>query len=68
MSIDWSKVKTKEQKEEEQHQQEVLNRVSELKRLLAETDYVALADYDKEKSELITQRQDWREEIRSLES
>jgi hypothetical protein len=42
-------------------------RIAELKRLLAETDYVALSDYDKEKPEVLTQRQAWRDEIRSLE-
>lgn len=43
-------------------------RVAELKRRLAETDYVALADYDKEQPELKSQRQVWREEIRQIES
>jgi hypothetical protein len=43
-------------------------RVQELKRLLADTDYVALTDYDKEKPELLSQRQEWRDEIRTLEA
>jgi hypothetical protein len=43
-------------------------RVAELKRLLADTDYVALSDYDKSKPEVLTQRQAWREEIRTLEA
>lgn len=42
-------------------------RISELKRLLAETDYVALSDYDKSKPDVLAQRQAWREEIRTLE-
>jgi hypothetical protein len=41
-------------------------RVAELKKLLAETDYVALADYDQSKSEVLAQRQEWRSEIRKL--
>ena len=43
-------------------------RIAELKRLLAETDYVALADYDKSKPEVLAQRQAWRDEIRELEA
>ena len=43
-------------------------RIIELKKLLADTDYVALADYDKSKSEVLAQRQSWREEIRTLEA
>jgi hypothetical protein len=43
-------------------------RIAELKRLLAETDYVALSDYDKEKPKVLAQRQVWRDEIRALEA
>jgi hypothetical protein len=43
-------------------------RIAELKRLLAETDYVALSDYDKDKPEVLAQRQVWRDEIRVLEA
>ena len=43
-------------------------RIGELKQLLASTDYVALADYDKSKPEVIAQRQAWREELRTLEA
>ena len=43
-------------------------RITELKRLLAETDYVALSDYDKDKPEVIAQRAAWRAEIRELEA
>ena len=42
-------------------------RIAELKQLLADTDYVALADYDQDKPEIKAQRQAWREEIRTLE-
>lgn len=41
-------------------------RIAELKKLLADTDYVALTDYDKSKPEVLAQRQAWREEIRTL--
>jgi hypothetical protein len=43
-------------------------RIAALKQLLADTDYVALADYDKSKPEVLAQRQAWREEIRTLEA
>jgi hypothetical protein len=43
-------------------------RIAELKQLLAETDYVALSDYDKDKPDVIAQRQLWRDEIRELEA
>jgi hypothetical protein len=43
-------------------------RVAELKQRLADTDYVALSDYDKSKPEVLAQRQAWREEIRTLEA
>jgi hypothetical protein len=43
-------------------------RIAELKRLLADTDYVALSDYDQDKPEVKAQRQAWRDEIRELEA
>lgn len=43
-------------------------RIAELQQFLAETDYVALSDYDKDKPEVLSQRQAWRDEIRSLEA
>lgn len=43
-------------------------RIAELKRLLLKSDYVALSDYDKNKADVIAQRQLWRDEIRSLEA
>jgi bifunctional ADP-heptose synthase (sugar kinase/adenylyltransferase) len=42
-------------------------RIAELKQLLADTDYVALSDYDKDKPDVLAQRQAWREELRELE-
>lgn len=41
--------------------------IDELKGKLADTDYVALPDYDKDKTDVIAQRQQWRERIRQLE-
>ena len=42
-------------------------RIAELKKMLQETDYVALPDYDQDKADVIASRQAWREEIRTLE-
>ena len=67
MSIDWSQMKTAEQLAAEKLNQERITRVAELKRKLAETDYVGLSDYDKDQPELKAQRQAWRKEIRELE-
>jgi hypothetical protein len=41
-------------------------RIAELKQLLADTDYVALSDYDQNKPDVKAQRQLWRDEIREL--
>ena len=35
---------------------------------LAATDYVALSDYDQDKTDVKAQRQEWREEIRSRQA
>lgn len=43
-------------------------RIAELKQLLRDTDYVALSDYDKDKPDVLAQRQAWRDEIRELEA
>lgn len=43
-------------------------RIAELKKLLQETDYVALPDYDQDKTDVLADRQAWREEIRTLEN
>ena len=42
-------------------------RIADLRKMLADTDYVALADYDQEKPEIKAQRQAWRDEIRQLQ-
>lgn len=64
--IDLSKLKTAEQKAVEALQATKDNRVLELKQLLRDTDYVALPDYDKDKADVLIQRQVWREELRGL--
>lgn len=43
-------------------------RIAELQQLLRDTDYVTLSDYDKDKPDVLAQRQAWRDEIRSLEA
>jgi hypothetical protein len=60
-------IKTAEQLAQEKAQQRADGRIAELKQLLAETDYAALTDYDRKKPNVIAQRQQWRNEIRSLE-
>ncbi|MDC1500498.1 hypothetical protein N8388_04575 [Octadecabacter sp.] len=42
-------------------------RITELKKMLIDTDYVALPDYDHDKADVLADRQSWREEIRTLE-
>jgi hypothetical protein len=65
--IDISKIKTAEQKATEASQAAKQERIAELKQLLRDTDHVALSDYDKEKPDVLAQRQAWRDEIRALE-
>ena len=43
-------------------------RIAELKQKLRDTDYVSLPDYDKDKPEVLADRQTWRDEIRTLEN
>ena len=40
--------------------------IAELKQKLRDTDYVSLPDYDKDKPEVLADRQAWRDEIRQL--
>jgi hypothetical protein len=42
-------------------------RIAELKRLLNNSDYKVLPDYDKDSEAIKADRQAWREEIRTLE-
>jgi hypothetical protein len=44
------------------------DRIAELKALLNDSDYKVLPDYDKPDEDIVSQRQAWREEIRTLEA
>ena len=61
-------IKTAEQIAAEKQQQDNENRITELKKLLSDSDYKVLPDYDKTNDDIVEQRQAWREEIRSLEN
>jgi hypothetical protein len=43
-------------------------RIDELKQLLLDSDYKVLPDYDKPSEAIKSQRQAWRDEIRTLEA
>ena len=57
ITVDQTKLQAKAAKE----------RIAELKQLLRDSDFVALPDYDKDKPDVLAQRQAWRSEIRELE-
>jgi len=61
-------IKTAEQIAAEQEAQAKEQRIIELKRLLDDSDYKVLPDYDKPSEDIKAQRQAWRDEIRALES
>jgi len=61
-------IKTAAEIQAEKDQQAKEQRIAELKRLLADSDYKVLPDYDKDSEEIKAQRQAWREEIRTLET
>jgi hypothetical protein len=44
------------------------DRIAELKALLSDSDYKVLPDYDKPDEDIVSQRQAWRLEIRTLEN
>ena len=60
-------IKSAEQLAQEKAQADAQARISELKQKLRETDYLTLPDYDKDKPEILADRQAWRDEIRQLE-
>lgn len=60
-------IKTADQIQAEQTQAANDARIAELKRLLAETDFKAMPDYDQDNTAILAERQAWREEIRTLE-
>ncbi len=57
ITVDQTKLQAKAAKE----------RIAELKQLLRDSDFVALPDYDKDKPDVLAQRQAWRTELRELE-
>jgi hypothetical protein len=59
-------IKTAEQIAAEAAEAATQARIAELKQFLRDTDYVALSDYDKDKPEIIAERQAAREERREL--
>ena len=60
-------IKTAEQLAEEAEKQSRELRTNELKKLLIDSDYKVLPDYDKPNEDIKVQRQIWRDEIRELE-
>jgi hypothetical protein len=60
-------IKTPEQIAAEQAEQQREQRIAELKKLLTDSDYKVLPDYDKPSENIKAQRQAWRDEIRTLE-
>ena len=61
-------IKTAEQVALEQNQKETLQRIVELKKLLSESDFKVMPDYDKQNDEIKVNRQSWRNELRELEA
>ena len=61
-------IKTAADIQAEKDQQAKEQRIAELKRLLADSDYKVLPDYDKASDDIKAQRQAWRDEIRQLEA
>lgn len=61
-------IKTAEEIQSEKDEQTKERRIAELKRLLDDSDYKVLPDYDKTDEDIIADRQKWRDEIRLLET
>ena len=59
-------IKTAAEIQAEKDQAAKEQRIAELKRLLAETDYKVMPDYDKPEPKIVSDRQAWRDEIREL--
>jgi hypothetical protein len=59
-------VKTAQDIQAEKDQAAKERRISELKKLLADSDFKTLPDYDKPNDDIKAQRQAWRDEIREL--
>lgn len=61
-------IKTPEQIQAEEQAAANEARIAELKKLLTESDFKVLPDYDQPSDEIKAQRLAWREEIRQLEA
>jgi CO dehydrogenase/acetyl-CoA synthase epsilon subunit len=59
-------IKTASEIQSEKEQQAKDARITQLKQLLTDTDYVGMSDYDQDKADVKAQRQLWRDEIRAL--
>jgi len=60
-------IKTPDDIQVERQSARVEARITELKRLLTESDFKVLLDYDQPNEGIRAQRQEWRKEIRQLE-
>jgi len=60
-------IKTPEQIQADEQAAADAARIAELKKMLAETDFKVLPDYDEPNEDIKSQRQAWREEVRQLE-
>ena len=61
-------IKTPEQIEAEEQAAANEARIAELKKLLTDSDFKVLPDYDQPSDDIKAQRQVWREEIRQIEA
>jgi hypothetical protein len=61
-------IKTADQIAAEKEKQQTEQRIAELKRLLSDSDYKVMPDYDKPDAKIASDRQAWRDEIRELEA
>jgi len=59
-------IKTAQDIQAEKDQSAKEQRITELKKMLAETDYKVMPDYDKPSTKIVDDRQAWRDEIRTL--
>lgn len=59
-------IKTPEQIQADEQFAADAARITELKKMLTETDFKVLPDYDEPNEDIKSQRQAWREEIRQL--
>lgn len=61
-------IKTADDLQAEKDEAERVRHIAELKKLLTDSDYKVLPEYDKTDDTIVQQRQEWRETIRTLEA